>query len=88
MQPSTFVETIISNPGLVKELLIRMATQTRNLANRIHEFNAMGIRERLLTTLLARSPVSRAKSRSPGRAGRDATRFHQQGIAVDAKGRI
>ena len=52
MRPSTFVETITGNPGLIKELLIRMAAQTRTLANRIREFNAMGIRERLLTTLL------------------------------------
>jgi CRP/FNR family cyclic AMP-dependent transcriptional regulator len=52
MRPSTFVETIIGNPGLVKEMLIRMAAQTRTLANGIREFNAMGIRERLLTTLL------------------------------------
>jgi CRP-like cAMP-binding protein len=50
--PSTFVETIIANPRLVKELLIRMAAQARSLANRVREFNAMGIRERLLTTLL------------------------------------
>ena len=52
MTPSTFVETIIGNPGLIKELLVRMAAQARSLANRICEFNAMGIRERLLTTLL------------------------------------
>jgi CRP-like cAMP-binding protein len=52
MTPSTFVETITGHPGLVKELLIRMAAQARSLANRVREFNAMGIRERLLTTLL------------------------------------
>lgn len=52
MTPSTFVETITGNPGLVKELLIRMAAQARSLANRVREFNAMGVRERLLTTLL------------------------------------
>jgi CRP-like cAMP-binding protein len=52
MTPSTFVETITGNPRLVKELLTRMAAQARRLANRVREFNAMGIRERLLTTLL------------------------------------
>ena len=97
MRPSTFVETIIGNPGLVKEMLIRMAAQTRTLANRIREFNAMGIRERLLTTLLHLSQpqdgmhalLSPAPSHGhlAGLVG-DATRFHQQGIAADAKGRI
>src|SRR5438270_4413858 len=52
MTPSTFIETIIGNPGLIKQLLVRMAAQARSLANRVREFNAMGIRERLLTTLL------------------------------------
>jgi CRP-like cAMP-binding protein len=52
MRPSTFVETITDNPGLINERLIRMAAQTRSLANRVREFSAMGVRERLLTTLL------------------------------------
>jgi CRP/FNR family cyclic AMP-dependent transcriptional regulator len=52
MRSSTFVDTVISNPRIVREVLIRMAAQARLLANRVREFNAMGIRERLLTTLL------------------------------------
>ena len=97
MRPSTFVETIIGNPGLVKEMLIRMAAQTRSSGEPDSRIQRNGHSRAsaddtsppiTATRRDARSPVSRAKSRSPGRAGRDATRFHQQGIAADAKGRI
>jgi CRP/FNR family cyclic AMP-dependent transcriptional regulator len=52
MKPSTFLETVTSNPGIIKEVLVRMAAQARALANRVREFNAMSIHERLLTILL------------------------------------
>jgi CRP/FNR family cyclic AMP-dependent transcriptional regulator len=52
MTSSTFVDTVIRNPGVMKLVLVRMAAQARALANRVCEFNAMGIHERLLTALL------------------------------------
>jgi CRP-like cAMP-binding protein len=52
MRPSTFLETVISNPGIIKEVLVRMVAQARALANRLRESNAMSIHERLLTILL------------------------------------
>jgi CRP/FNR family cyclic AMP-dependent transcriptional regulator len=52
MQASTFVDTVLSHSRIVKDILLRMTAQTRALGDRVHEFNAMGIRERLLAALL------------------------------------
>jgi CRP/FNR family transcriptional regulator, cyclic AMP receptor protein len=65
MTPSTFVDTITRNPAVAKRVLVRMAGQARALVDRVREFDAMGIHERLVTELLRMSQVEEGE---PGRA--------------------
>jgi CRP-like cAMP-binding protein len=65
MTPSTFLDTVTRNPAVIKQVLVRMAGQARALVDRVREFNAMGVHERLVTELLR---MSRIDDGEPARA--------------------
>jgi CRP-like cAMP-binding protein len=65
MMPSTFVDAVTRNPAVAKRVLVRMASRARALVDRVREFNAMGIHERVVTELLRMSQIEEGE---PGRA--------------------
>jgi CRP-like cAMP-binding protein len=65
MMPSTFVDAVTRNPAVAKRVLVRMASRARALVDRVREFNAMGIHERLVAELLRMSQIEEGE---PGRA--------------------
>ena len=97
MRPSTFVETITGNPGLVKEMLIRMAAQSTNSGEPGARIQRNGHSRASADDTSPPITATRRDARSPSPAPshghlaglvRDSRHFDQQGIAADAKGRL